>query len=278
MLELLKYVIRNNRRAFHAYTVTDPPTDRVNPWGRNILTTAMLGGRVFSFRWSCPVPTAAFLWEGNGTETVSLVLDHQPAAIRMWVYNFRPEPAPAGLRVLRLPEGRYRLAIAPDTDGDRRPDSDPHITEIELRRFSAAPLTIPARKVTLIELNLLQERPKIPRPDLAVTLAAPVTPTAPLTAYAHNLGSAAAEDVTVRLCGADGATLGETRVAAIPPLTGFEPQYQEIRLPLPVGIVTADAVLRIDPDNRIDEINESNNDYPLAQGVPPPVESSPPRP
>jgi len=33
--------------------------------------------------------------------------------------------------------------------------------------------------------------------------------------------------------------------------------------------------LVVDPENRIDEINEANNAYPLDRGVPPPVESDP---
>jgi hypothetical protein len=166
LLEILRFVIRNNRRSFFAYCPSDPPTDRVYPWGRAILPVVMLGGRLFDGRAADPLPSAAFLWEGIDTDVVSMVFERAPSELKMLVYNFKAEPVKAGLRAVQLPEGRYRLATALDKDGDRKPDAAPDAREVRFRRFTPTPLTIPSRQPLWVELKLLKK----PQPRLRTGL------------------------------------------------------------------------------------------------------------
>ena len=277
LLSLLRFVIRNNRRSFVAYTLTDPPTDRVYPWGRMVLPVLMLGGRLFDQRAADPQPSAAVVWEGIDTDVVSLVFERGVAELKMLVHSFGPAPVRAGLRVLHLPEGRYRLARAAAADGARSPDGEPTVSEVELRRFSATALELPSRRTLWVELRLLEEREKKLRPDLAVTLAAPVDGGAQAVARVHNLGCVAVRSVCVRLRGGSGNTLAEATVPEVPGLTAYAPQTRDVALKIPDGAAEDACSLVVDPQDAIDEINEANNTCALSRGVPPPVESAPER-
>jgi len=281
LMEMLKYVIRNNRRGFIPYTITDPPTDRVNPWGREVLPVVMLGGRPFGIlRFSNPIPSAAFAWEGTDPDVVSMVFERNPTAFKMLVYNFKEKPVTAGLRVLQLPEGRYRLATAFDENGDRKPDETPQTShaqrvakEIELRRFSPTSLEIPSRRTLWVDLSLIQERPKTMRPDLAVAPGS--IDGDKIIAQIHNLGCVTAPASVVRLMDDGEHALAEVQTPEVPGISGFDPQIREVAITLPAGVRAEKCVLVVDPDNRVDEINEANNRYPLSLGVPPPVETPP---
>jgi len=275
LIELLKYVIRNNRRGFYAYTWTDPPTDRVNPWGRDPLAVAMLGGRVFNFRWSMPLPTAAFAWQDTDPDVVSLVLENKADGLTMLVHNFKDKPVQPGMRALRLAEGTYRLSTAPCKAGGREPAGAPREEQVELRRFTPLRLSL-APGTTWIKLDLAKARPLVARPDLAVTLAAPKDASGKVTARVHNLGGAASPESVVRLVDKTGKALAEAKAPALKPLDGFEPRFADLAIAAPAGAGLDGARLVADPDNRVDEVNESNNDYPLSAGVPPPVETQKP--
>ncbi|MBM4048943.1 MAG: hypothetical protein FJ279_27900, partial [Planctomycetes bacterium] len=147
--------------------------------------------------------------------------------------------------------------------------------EVELRRFTPLLLTLPARQTLWVELSLLAARPKALRPDLAVTLAKPVGSDGRLVAHVHNLGCAAAPNATVRLMASDGRKLAESTLAELPGLTTFEPQIKEVQFSLPPGVKAEECALVADPDHKLDEVNESNNRYELAHGVPPPAETPP---
>jgi hypothetical protein len=222
-----------------------------------------------------PVPSAAFLWTGTDSDVASLVFERKPTSLRMLVHNFKPTAVQAGLRALQLPEGRYRLATALDLNSDRKPDAEPQSQEVELRRFTPLLVTLPSAQTLWVELSLLAARPKALRPDLAVTLAKPVSSDGRLVAHVHNLGGAAATNVVVRLVAGDGRKLAESTLAELPGITGFEPQVKEVEFSLPTGVKAEGCALLVDPDDKLDEINESNNRYELARGVPPPVETPP---
>jgi hypothetical protein len=314
LLELLQYVARNNRRALPIYGPTDPPTDRVYPWGRAVLPVMMLGGRLLDSRASDPFPTAAFLWENIDPDVVSLVFRHEARSVTFLVHNFKSRTVEAGLRLLRLPEGTYRLALRnfgfrisdcgfaggsqfairnaqfairmATSATARRPAGPLTVREVEMRRFTPTRLSLKPG-TTYVELACLRERsgvagngttvPDYKRPDLAVTLAEPPQ-AGRVVAHVHNLGGAPARNVVVHLIGKDGILLATNALAEIPALTGFDPQMAAVTLAWPGGSRAEEGLLVVDPQNEVDEINESNNRYPVALGVPPPVESSPGQP
>ncbi|MDP6358878.1 MAG: CARDB domain-containing protein, partial [Planctomycetota bacterium] len=277
LIECLKYVIRNNHRSLPIYGPSDPPTDRVYPWGRVTLPVMMLGGRLFDGRASDPVPTAAFIWDDLDPDLVSMVFDYQPNLVRMLVHNFKKTPEFAALRLMNLPEGRYQVIVAKDEDGDRKPDATAEGNEADLRRFTKHNLVFESG-TNWVELKLLKRRKNEPRPDLAVTISQMTGQE--FTVTLHNLGPASAENVEVSLRNiepgrTDSSAVTTTNVGSIQGLTGFERQTVNLKFKIPEGATPSDFYLVVDPGNAIDEINESNNSYALSDGVPPPVESKP---
>ena len=279
LIESLKYVIRNNRRSMPIYGPTDPPIDRVYPWGRVTLPVMMLGGRLFDSRAADPLPTAAILWEGIDTDVVSLVFDYEPERLRMMVHNFKRDTVEAGLRLLNLPEGIYRISSAPDMNADRQPDQHPYVQEMALHRFRSRNLLL-RPGTTFVELKCIERPNPVLRPDLAVTLGKPIAVNVSVTAIVHNLGPAPAKNFSVNLSNSAGRTLATKTINELPGLTGFEPRTVSVTFKLSEGNPgdLTGLILSVDSGDNIREINEFNNIYPLRLGVPPPVEASPKKP
>jgi hypothetical protein len=274
LMTVLHYVIRNNRRGFHPYCMTDPPTDRVYPWGRVALPVAMLGGRLFDGRAAGPLPTSAFIWDGIDADTVSLVLGQTAGEVSMVVHNFKENVVSAGLRTVRMPEGEYDLSTAPDANADLAPDGELHTQRVTLRRFTPGQITLPPRQSTCIRLHLVTPRAKVPRPDLALTLTEPTMQDAAVVHLRlHNLGPAPASNVRVAVLGADGSRLTEVAVDDLPGLTGYSPSICDLDVELPANVDARACIAVADPDDALSEINESNNRCSLSGAPPPAVES-----
>lgn len=111
------------------------------------------------------------------------------------------------------------------------------------------------------------------RPDLAVTPSAITIDR--VTVQVHNLGCVQAPASVLRLLDDKGRVMAETGVPEIPGISGFDPQIKELTIAVPGGFVPEKCILTVDPENKINEINESNNSYSLSQGIPPPVETPP---
>ena len=273
LLESLKYVIRNNRRALPIYGPTDPPTDRVYPWGRVTLPVMMLGGRLFDERACEPFPTAAFLWQGNDGDLVSMVfdVDFEKHRLKMLVHNFKGKPMRVGIRMLSFPEGQYRILMAPDHNSDRRADGNWRSVTAKLYRFRAYPLTFPPG-TTLVELQCLVKQPIVARPDLAITLAKQVSNDGIVVARVHNLGTKSAKQVLVWVVDESGRVVGKAILEKIPGLSGFQPQVREVTIKVNDAQLLKKCKLVVDPKDNIAEINEANNTYSIDDRTPPPVE------
>ena len=144
-----------------------------------------------------------------------------------------------------------------------------------MRRFTATPLMLSAKQTLYVDLALLKKRPKQLRPDLAVTLAAPAGAGGGILARVHNLGCVSAANIAVRLLDVSGKSVGEAIVSELAGLTEYEPQFRDVKIAVPAGAKIAECRLVVDPDDTIFELNEANNAFRVAAGVPPPVESAP---
>lgn len=272
LMKMLEFVINSNKNAFYLYCQTDPPTDRVYPAGRVILPLIMLGGRLFDSRACDPAPTAAFVWDGIGSDIVSMVFDRNRDTLKMLVYNFNEKPVKAGIKALDLPEGQYTLVTAFDSNNDRKPDGKPESRQITLRRFTPALLKIPPQKVMWIELKLLKKRPTKLRPDLSPVLASlPDIKNKKVVARIYNLGCVPSGKTTIQLRLKD-KKLSEETVNTISGIKDYKAMFSDVALKIPDNVDISQCEIVVDPDNTIDEINESNNSYKVLLGIPPSIE------
>ena len=158
------------------------------------------------------------------------------------------------MRVWRLEPGRYRVETGLDCDDDGRFEEAADRRTRNLRRYSAIPLTLPPRQVTVVRVEQLQALGDLRRrPDLALSQADSGR------VRVHNIGSVEAAEV--RVTARRGDRVLESRI------------IERIEAPLdlhPRRVIVsfegarAGDVIVVDPEDRIPEIAEHNNRLVLA--------------
>lgn len=61
-------------------------------------------------------PHNAFSWENTRYRHAAMILERSEGHVRMWTYNFDPEPLAAQLRIWEMKPGTYRVRRGPDAD------------------------------------------------------------------------------------------------------------------------------------------------------------------
>jgi hypothetical protein len=229
----------------------------------------MLGGRLFDARATGPHPSAAFMWTGIDHDLVSLVDEYGQDSLKMRVYNFKQKPLDAGIKLLALPEGDYEITVAPDRNNDFKPDGRASVYTASLRRFTPYRVKFPAGQ-SIVSLKLKKAAIQENLPDLSITYEG--SKGNRYTARIHNLGCANANNIKISLKNR-GRTIGEKIIPALAGIQKFTPGYLDIDFPVPTGTDPEACIFVVDPGNTIKEINESNNQYEIRQGIPPKVES-----
>ena len=260
LIDALKADIAELQRFGAMYTTAEPYTDRVFLYAIRNAAIAYTGGYASRNKLQ---HTHAVSWGGFGTDYAALVLKASPDVLKVLVYSFAARPLAGRMRVWTLSHGRYRLRIGTDGDGDDRMDAAGQSRLLELARGTDVPVTLPPRKVTVIELTR-QSRgdDERLRADLALSAGEVRAEGGKVLAVAHNIGSRAVESFDVALVDSSGKvrirkTLGPlgAPVDLVPRRLGFAIG------PLPAG-ARGWAVL-LDPDGRVPEIHEGNNRAPI---------------
>jgi hypothetical protein len=149
-----------------------------------------------------------------------------------------------------------------DADGDERIDEPGAGRELVLHRSNPVALEVPSRKVYVVELEQREAHPRPEQlPDLAVGDGDIFydKPTDRLKVVVHNLGSAPAKDVTVRFEDLDGNLLLRRTIVHLDAPLDLQPKTAVVCLPQPTLLPVDRIVVRIDPDERIQEITRENN-------------------
>jgi hypothetical protein len=230
--------------------------------GQGALSQMYLGAGLSWLRPASIIPPLASSWEGLDDDVAAIVLESTSKKLRVAVYNFDGRPRPVRLRVWELAAGKYSLREGPDANDDDQIDGPAKVRELSLQRASPIELELPSQKVYVVQLNQVQAqaRPEL-LPDLAVgegdifyDLA-----TDRLKVVVHNLGAAAAENVTVRFEDPQGKLLQERAIPRLEPPLDLRPKTVTVWLSQPTLHPAARIVVRIDPAGRLEEITRENN-------------------
>jgi len=131
-----------------------------------------------------------------------------------------------------------------------------------LHRGTPIWVEVPSHKEWVVDLRLRKaiERPAV-LPDLAVASRGIISRDGKIAVHVHNIGGAAAGTFDVVVEAKDGekwTELARTKVDGLPAIKAFEPSAREITLNAdaknPAGIR-----IRLDPDNKVDELYKLNN-------------------
>ena len=249
--EALAACVAKLRREFAAYTWAEPISDRI--WLPFAPLAAMAQGGLSHQRnqlW----PQHHVSYEGL-SDFAAWVREKSDTRLRIWLYSFAGHSERGALRMWRARSGRYLLRIGRDTDLDGAPD-DAASKELQLRRFALVPFELPAGELVAVELSLHGEPDaEVALPDLALS---DVQRTGRrLELVLHNIGSAAARDVSVAVTDAAGARVAERGVPLLEAPGDLVPRRQVVVFE-PVE-AKSELIVRVDPAGRVAELNEENN-------------------
>ncbi|MFC1717516.1 hypothetical protein ACFL6S_27900 [Candidatus Poribacteria bacterium] len=242
------------------YTTSHQFTDRVFPSLLQHASVSYLGGFCRRNKFN---PTLAVSWEGFGTDYAALVLRNRRDGVKALVYSFANEPMKGKMRVWALEHGLYQLSIGPDADGDREIDRFERSKEMELIKADSIELTLPPRTVTLIDINQVKKLdPIFTRADLAIAAREVDMKGRTVTGTIHNIGSSDATDVVIAVVDAEGRTVLQKSMGTLSAPVDLVPKRLPFALQLP-DEPKAGWRLVLDPEQRIPEIYEGNNEIAL---------------
>lgn len=234
-------------------------TDNQRGIGREVLTSATLGGRLQAYTEPFP-PSIAVSWEGvDSPDLARLVSYADDTRLVVNCYNFSEHVSSATMRVWRLQPGTYDLTTGLDANDDGLIDGTPRRKEIVyLHRFSTIPFSVPLRENTVLSLTLVAPTSRPAQlPDLAIAPEDVVTDGSNVHVTVHNLGAVAADNVRVALLNPSGDILEEKVIRR---LESPRESLQAQRATVTMGLPGREIIIAVDPSGEIDEVSEENND------------------
>lgn len=187
------------------YTDQVKSTDRVYllPWS---LLGAMGGSSINMTE----IPTVAVTWPGAGDAFTALVREHDVTGLNAWVYQFGKNAQTITMRSWKLEPGQYELSLYADANHDGKPDSAALKTKQFLvkERIEEVSFELPGQQLCLLVVKQLRKDAALPShaADIAIVqrdlswsgkLKAGIAQ--PCRLVLHNIGSAPAEDIEVRI-------------------------------------------------------------------------------
>lgn len=251
------------RRWPDMFTTTHQFTDRVFPDLLEYASISYLGGYCRRNKYN---PTPAVSWQGFGTDYGALVLRNRRDSFKAAVYSFAAGPMAGRVRFWSLSHGLYQVTTGADADGDFKAEKIESDKTVELARGDSLDLTLQPGVVTIIEVGFKRSLdPLFARADLAIvarevraTHASPV-----LSGIAHNIGSAGVQDVVVAVVDVKGGVVSRKSLGALEAPVDLVPRRTQFTIPIPEP-PRAGWKLVLDPENRVPEIYEGNNQVDLA--------------
>lgn len=214
-------------------------------------------------------PFYAISYEKGGRDVAGLVTENLPDLLEARFFAFTNEDHELDLRVWRLLPGRYQVVLRPFDPGDEK--MEPYFDEeLHLVRGSPLNLELPPHQEVLLTIKPVElDEVDRHRPDLAVSLdTVDIVYNRHLVVKVHNLGSAPAENVLVRIRDAStGAVvpMGEQRIDLIKAPVDFRPRFGTVQIDN-IYSMAQGVIIEVDPDGEIDDLNPFNNRLVLTDG------------
>jgi len=250
----LEATVREYQRFPHIYTSAEQFTDRVFTTQFGPVSLCYTGSYTTRNSWK---HYHAVSYEGfKGTDFAALVSLIRPDALKVSMYNFTDKVLEGRMRVWRLDHGRYTVRVGPDANDDSMLDSVDKQTPAELYRYAPVKLTLPPRRLTLIDITQTEKLDDIlERADLALSpLDTRLERDGTLVVRVHNIGAKTAAGVQVVL-------MRRGKQVASRPIPTLDAPLDLVPCVATVTFERARAgdEVVVDPSNAIPEIAEHNN-------------------
>ncbi|NQT87962.1 hypothetical protein HQ560_14435, partial [bacterium] len=256
LIEALKADIAHLQRFPHMYTAAEQYTDRIFLNAIRNAAVAYTGGYASRNKLH---HTHAVSWEGFGTDYAALVLRAGRGHLKALVYSFADKPMQGRMRLWTLDHGEYRLTFGPDADGDDAMDGPERTETLNVLRATAVPLTLPPRRVSVVELRQTKRLDDIRlRADLALSQSEIRIKEDRVWGVAHNIGSKRVASFVAALIDSDGKVLSRVTLGPLDAPLDLVPRRLSFQLRgLPAD--PAGCVIALDPLDLVPEIHEGNN-------------------
>jgi len=254
--DLRGYLSEHDEYTYYRFTDAYVHRDDNAPYGSYQVYPFMTGSPRPP-RWNARLSLAVMWPSGGGAEMARVVRSADDTSLTVSCYSFDKRTRELIMRLCRIRDGRYRIALYDDPSGDGSRGAMLWEDERDLRRFDTVPVPIPPGKPVIIDVEQTEEHARPSRlPDLAIDPWEARLDGSTVTVTVHNLGNESAHDIIVRLLDGD-KTIGEKTIAQIHAPTDYVAKCETVTF----SGVTGSRNLRIviDPDDTIDEILEENN-------------------
>ena len=242
--------------AFFRFTASNVHRDDFSPYGANNMYTYMLGGRRGS-RLDAHMKLAVTWPSGGGADLPRVILYADDSSLEAIAYSFDSKMRNLLMRLCRIESGYYRVSLVKMNTTDQNEEQVIWQTEKELKRFDIVSLPIPPRAEVRIKVEQLTRNEQPERePDLAIDPWDAIFVDGSVSCTVHNLGDAAAKNVTVGLYNGE-MLLQEIVIDDLPAPTDFTAKKETI---LFENIsYSGNLYIVIDSGKKIQEILKDNN-------------------
>lgn len=252
--DALEACLRKIRSLYDIYTWAEPIADRVTTPDFPLIVMTQ-GGMSYARNWLWPNHYVSYQ---GFSDFAAWVREKSDPGLKIWIYNFAPREEKGILRVWRTPLGEYELHLGEDKNKDGVPD-DGEKRFLVLHPSAAIPLVVPSRRLCALSLRLLKKSDEDfwQRPDLGISSEdVQWQKDNKIAITVHNLGSSTATNVLIRILDEKQKKVAEKTLSLIEAPLDLNPRKTEVTFD---GITNDSVFVKLDPDGKIAELNEENN-------------------
>jgi hypothetical protein len=179
--------------------------------------------------------------------------------VKVIAFNLTNDPVDALMTLWDVKPGRWKIRTGADKNDDQEIDPDEKVTLADIEPGAELPVIFASKGYTIIHMELVDEISVAVLPDLALAYEDVKTDDKSFRVRIHNIGSATSSPSIIQMTDIYGKVIAETPVPGIDSPEDLKPKWKEITFPLPADFDLKNTVIRVDPENIINEITERNN-------------------
>jgi hypothetical protein len=181
--------------------------------------------------------------------------------IKVIAFNLSEKSVRASMSAWELLPGKWKMTRGTDTNGDQVIDSDETVSIVGIERGSDITLDFIPRKYTIVTLKLIGPDAKDYSllPDLAIGPEDLKIDGNKVTVRIHNIGGAASPATTLELRDLNGNLAAKALVQPLEAPVDLFPRWKEITLIVPENTDLGRGEIKLDPEEKIDEITRINS-------------------
>jgi hypothetical protein len=211
------------------------------------------------------VPGHYVSWKFHGPadpESMGIIIpDATPTAMTIIAHNMDDVPVTADLTGWNIEPGRWEFVQGVDTDEDFAPDTGIEKQTVTFERSKSVTLTFPPHRTTVLTLRRTRKgTPYWKRPDIGIGDKDVTASGSRVSVTVHSIGSVTAPASTVALVAADGSTLATADIPSLEAPLDFLPKTVDVTLTASSAAALEGAKVVLDPDGKLEEITEMNNE------------------